>query len=30
VDIHPHEHATFPHDLPPLLVALRDAFISSA
>jgi hypothetical protein len=25
VDIHPHEHATFRHDLPPLFVALCEA-----
>jgi hypothetical protein len=30
VDIHADEHATFHHDLPPLCVALRDAFIGSA
>jgi hypothetical protein len=30
VDVHAHEHATFLHDLPPLLVALRDALIGAA
>ncbi len=30
VDIHPYEHATFHHDLPPLCVALRDAFAGSS
>ena len=30
VDIHPHEHATFRHDLPPLYVALRVALIGVA
>ena len=30
VDIHPHEHATFLHDLPPLCVALRDTLIGFA
>jgi phosphoribosylglycinamide formyltransferase 1 len=30
VDIHPHEHATFRHDLPPLYVALRGTLIGIA
>jgi hypothetical protein len=30
VDIHPHEHATFRHGLPPLCVALRVSFIGRA
>jgi hypothetical protein len=30
VDIHPHEHATFRHDLPPVYVALRGAVIGDA
>ncbi len=30
VDIHPHEHATFRHGLPPLYVALRGALIGVA
>ena len=30
VDIHPHEHATFRHDLPPLYVALRGTLIGDA
>jgi len=30
VDIHPHEHATFRHDLPPLDVALRGTLIGIA
>ena len=30
VDIHPHEHATFRHDLPPLYVALRGTLIGVA
>jgi hypothetical protein len=30
VDIHPHEHATFRHDLPPSYVALRGTLIGIA
>ena len=30
VDIHPHEHATFRHGLPPLYVALRVTLIGVA
>ena len=30
VDIHPHEHATVRHDLPPLYVALRGTLIGIA
>ena len=30
VDIHPHEHATFRHGLPPLYVALRVPLIGTA
>jgi hypothetical protein len=30
VDIHPHEHATFRHGLPPLYVALRITLIGFA
>ena len=30
MDIHPHEHATFRHDLPPLYVALRVTLIGVA
>ena len=30
VDIHPHEHATFRHGLPPLYVALRGTLIGVA
>jgi hypothetical protein len=30
MDIHPHEHATFRHGLPPLYVALRVTLIGGA